>query len=170
MKNIYPALIVGCVLHLTTLPNQKLHIVIFCELLHLVPTFLLPLYNNFQFSLPSFLKLLPNLHKAITAHPLVLKSSMVFHALDSSYYTLAETAATNKAIADTILEFVAKATDNKNKHLRHLAIRLIDNLEPLQLLYFTEHNLMSIVLVVRFPEQVCTMDEQFNSLSPTGQV
>ncbi len=72
---------------------------------------------------------------------------------------LAETTATNEAITATMPEFVAKATDNKNKHLRHHALCLIDNLKLLQSLYLMEHNLMSIAPVVRFPEQACAIGE-----------
>lgn len=46
----------------------------------------------------------------------------------------------------------------------------MDNLEPLQLRYFKKHNLMSIAPVKRFPEVVCTMDEQFNNFPFTGKV
>ncbi len=67
-------------------------------------------------------------------------------------------------------EFVAKATDNENKHLRRHAMWLMDNLELLQSSYLTEHNLTSIAPVVRSPEQACAMDEQFNNLPPAGQV
>ncbi len=95
MKNVYPALIVGFALRLTTVPNRKLHTATFCEPLRLIPTFLLPPSNNFQLSLPSFLEPLPNLREAIAALQLVLKSPMVPYALDPSYYTPAETVVTN---------------------------------------------------------------------------
>ncbi len=150
MKNVYPALIIGFASCLITMPNRKLHIVAFHKLFHLVPTFLLLLSNDFQLSLPSFLKPLPNLHEAIAAFQLVLKSLMVLCALDPLYYTPAEMAATNKVIATTRLEFIVKATNNKNKHLRRYAVYLIDNLELLQSSYLTEHNLTLIASVVRF--------------------
>lgn len=42
---------------------------------------------------------------------------MVSHILNPSYYTFVEMAAINEAIAAAMLEFVAKATKNENKHL-----------------------------------------------------
>lgn len=142
----------------------------FCELFCLLPTFLLPLSNNFQLSLPSFFKLLPNPREAIATLQLVLKSSMVPHTLDLLYFTSAETAATNKAINVVVSEFVAKVTNNENKHLRRHTVWLINNLELTQSLYLTEYNLTSIAPVVRFLEQTCTIGEQFNNLPSTGQV
>ena len=65
MMNIYPALIVGFALRLTTVPNWKLHTAAFRELLRLVPTFLLPPSREFQLSLPSFRDPLPNPRKAV---------------------------------------------------------------------------------------------------------
>lgn len=56
---------------------------------------------------------------------------MVLHVLDLLYYTPAEMMTTNEAIATAMLEFVAKAMDNKNKHLQHHAVCLMDKLEPL---------------------------------------
>lgn len=56
---------------------------------------------------------------------------MVPHVFNLLYYTPAKTMATNEAFAATMLEFVAKATDNENKHLWCYAVYLIDNLEPL---------------------------------------
>ncbi len=67
-------------------------------------------------------------------------------------------------------EFVAKATDNENKHLQYHAICLIDDQEPLQSLYLTEHNLTSIAPIVRSLEQTRAMGKQFNNLPPVGQV
>ncbi len=159
MKNIYLALIVGFVLHLTTVPNRKLYSAVLCEFFRLVPTFLLFLSNNFPFSLSSFLKPLPNLHEVIAALQLVLKSLMVLSTLDLSYYTPAETTATNEAIAIAMPEFLAKVTDNENKHLRHHAICLIDNLELLQSLYLIENNLMSIASVMKSLEQARAIGE-----------
>lgn len=117
MKNVYPTLIVEFALYLITMPNRKLHPAAFRELLHRVPTFLLLPSNNFQLSLPSFLKPLPDLYEAIAALQLVLKSPMVPHTLDPLYYTPAKTVTTNKAIATIMPEFVAKAIDNENKYL-----------------------------------------------------
>ncbi len=170
MKNIYPALIVRFVLHLTIVPNRKLHTAAFRELLRLYPTFSLPPSNDFQLSLPSFLEPLPNLPEVIAALQLVLKSPMVPCALDLSYYTSIETVATDEAIAHTMPEFVAKATDNENEYLRRYTMCLMDDLEPLQSSYLTEHNLTSIASVVRSPEQACAMGKQFNNLLPTEQV
>lgn len=137
MKNVYPVFIVRFPLRLTTVSNWKLHITAFCELFCLIPTFSLPLFNDFQLSLPSFLEPLPNPHKAIVALQLVLKSPMVLRTLDPLYYTPAETVVTNEVIAITISEFVVKAIDNENKHLRRYIICLMDNLEPLQFSYLT---------------------------------
>ncbi len=67
MKNIYPTLIVGFASRLITMPNRKLYTAIFYELFRLVPTFSLPLSNNFRLSLPSFFEPLPNPHEAIAA-------------------------------------------------------------------------------------------------------
>lgn len=95
---------------------------------------------------------------------------MIPCALDPLYYTLAETAATNKEIAAVMLAFLAKATDIKNKHLQRHDINLMDNLQPLQSTYLREHNLTLIALIVRFLEQSCAMGEQFNNFSPARQV
>ncbi len=170
MKNVYLALIVGFALRLTTVPNRKLHTATFRKLLRLVPTFSLPPSNDFQLSLPSFLEPLPNLREVIAALQLVLKSPMVPRTLDPSYYTPAETVTTNEAIATTMSEFVAKATENESEHLWGHAMCLMDDLEPLQSSYLMEYNLTSIAPVVRSPEQARTMSEQFNNLSPAGQV
>lgn len=164
MKNVYSALIIRFASRLTIVSNQKLHTAVFYELFHLVSTFFLPPSNNFQLSLHSFLKLLPNPHEAIVAFKLVLKSPMLFYVLDPSYYTLAEIVVINKAIATTMSEFVVKATDNKNKHLWYYVVCLIEDLELLQSLYLTEYNLMSIALIVRSSEQVCLMSKQFDNL------
>ncbi len=114
ITNVYPVLIVGFALYNTTVPNERLHTAAFCELFYLVRTFLLPLSNNFQPSLLSFRKPLLNLHEAITALQLVLKSPIVPHALDLLYYNPAEMAATNKTIAVAMPKFMAKATNNKH--------------------------------------------------------
>ena len=84
---------------------------------------------------------------------------MVSRTLDLSYYTPAETAAINETFAIAILEFVAKAIDNENKHLWRYVVCLMDDLEPLQSLYLRKHNLTLIALVVRSPEQACAMGE-----------
>ena len=152
MINLYPAFIVRFALRLRIVPNWKLHTTVFWKLLLLIPTFLLPSSWKFQLSLPSFRDPLPNLQKAVAAFQLVLKSPMTPCALDLSYYTPAETAATNEAIAATMLAFVAKITDIENKHLRRHSINLIDNLEPLQSTYLRKHNLMSIASIVKSPE------------------
>lgn len=131
----------------------------FCKLLRLVSTFLLSLSNDFQISLPSFLKSLSNLHKVIAVLQLVLKFSIVPCTLDLSYYILAEMAATNETIAAIMSEIIAKATDNYNKYLQCHAICLIDDRELLQSFYFTKHNMTLIALIVRSLEQVCTMGE-----------
>lgn len=131
IKNIFLILIIGFALYLINVPNRKLYTVIFCKLLRLVLTFLLPLSNNFQLSLPSLYNLLPNLREAITALQLALKSLMVSRTLDPLYYTPAEIAATNKAIAIAMSKFVAKVTDNKKELLRYYAINLLNDLEPL---------------------------------------
>ena len=140
MKNVFPVLIVGFASRLTTVPNRKLYITAFVELLCLVSTFLLLLSNDYQLSLPSFRNLLPNLREAIAAFQLVLKFPMVPFALDPLYYTSAETAATNKAIAAAMPEFVAKTIDNEKDSLRHHAVNLIDNLELLQSSYLRKLN------------------------------
>ncbi len=128
MKNIYSTLIVRFALHFIPLPNRKLYTTAFYELFYLVLTFLLFPSNNFQLSLSSFLEMLPNLYKAIAILQLVVKSSMVPHALDPSYYTPVETAATNEAINTAMPKFVAKVMDNENEHLRRHAVYLINNL------------------------------------------
>lgn len=56
---------------------------------------------------------------------------MVPCILDLSYYTPAEITATNEPITTIMLEFVAKAMDNENKHLWRYAVCLMDDLEPL---------------------------------------
>lgn len=112
MKNVYPAPIVGFKLRLIIIPNKKLHTIVFCKLFCLILTFLLPLSYNFQLSLPSFRKLLPNPHKIIVTRQLVLKSLMMFHALDLLYYTSAKMVAIDETIAAVILKFKAKALDN----------------------------------------------------------
>lgn len=170
MKNVFPALIVGFALRLTTIPNQKLHTAAFCKLLRLVSTFLLPLWNDFQLNLPSFCKLLPNPREVIAALQLVWKSLMVPCTLNLLYYTPVEIAATNKIIVTAIPKYMAKAMNNEKEFLWHHAINLIANLESLQSLYLREHNLISIAPVVRFSEQVCAIDEQFNNLPFAGQV
>ena len=170
MKNVFPALIVGFASRLTTVPNRKLHTAAFRELLRLVPTFSLPPSNEFQCVLPSFRDPLPNPREAIAALQLVLKSPMLPRALDPSYYTPAETAATDEAIAAAMPEFMTKATDNEKELLRRHAVNLMDDLEPLQSSYLREHNLTSIAPVVRSPEQARAMGEQFNNLPPAGQV
>lgn len=76
---------------------------------------------------------------------------MTLCALDLSYYTLAKTTATNKAIIVVMPAFVAKVMDIKNKHLRHHIINLIDNLELLRSMYPKKHNLTLITPNVRFP-------------------
>lgn len=95
---------------------------------------------------------------------------MASRALDLSYYTPAETAATDEAIAATMEAFVEKATDNENEHLRRHAVNLMDDLEPLQSSYLREHNLTSIAPVVRSPEEARAMGEQFINLPLAGQV
>lgn len=170
MMNVYPALIVGFASRLTTVPNRKLHTAAFRELFRLVPTFSLPPSREFQLSLPSFRDPLPNPREAIAALQLVLKSPMTLRALDPSYYTPAETVATDETIAAAMPAFVAKATDTENEHLRRHAVNLMDDLEPLQSTYLREHNLTSIAPVVRSPEQARAMGEQFNNLPPAGQV
>lgn len=117
MINIYPTLIVGFALYLTTVSNWKLHTAVFQELLRLVPIFLLPLFREFQLSLPSFRNPLLNSRKAVAALQLVLKSPMTPCALNPSYYTPAERAAINKAIALAMPAFVAKAMDIENEYL-----------------------------------------------------
>lgn len=62
------------------------------------------------------------------------------------------------------MEFVTKITDNKNKNLQYHAIYLIENLKPLQLLYFREHSLISIILVMRSLKETCIIDKSFNNL------
>lgn len=98
MTNVFPALIVGFALPLTTVPNRKLHTVVFWELLRLVPTFSLPPSQEFQLSLPNFLDPLPNVYEAIVALRLALKIPMAPRtlkpSLDPSYYTSAQTAVT----------------------------------------------------------------------------
>ena len=84
---------------------------------------------------------------------------MVSCTLDLSYYTPAKTVVTNEVIAAVMPKFVVKITDNKNQHLRHHTVYLIDNLEPLQFLYLKKYNLTSIASIVRFPEQACAMGE-----------
>ena len=101
---------------------------------------------------------------------MVLKSPIVSHILDLSYYTSTETAATNEAITTAMPEFVVKATDNKNEQLQGHIIYLIDDLESLQSSYLREYNLISIAPVVRFPEQARAMGEQFNNLLSARQV
>lgn len=93
---------------------------------------------------------------------------MVFHIRDLLYYTTAQIAVTNKAIATVILELVVKVTKNENKHLQHHAICLIDDLELLQFLYLMEYNMTSIAPVIRSLKQTHTISEQFNNLSPIG--
>ena len=149
MINIYLALIVGFALRLTTVPNWKLHTAAFRELLRLVPTFLLPPSREFQLSLSSFCDPLPNLQKAIVTFQLVLKSFMTPRTLDSLYYTLAKTTATDKVIAAAMSVFVAKVTDIKNEHLRRYTVNLMDDLKLLQSTYFRKHNLTSIASIVR---------------------
>lgn len=99
----------------------------FCELIHLVPIFLLFLFQDFQLNLPSFRKLLLYLREAIIVFQLVLKILIISCALDSLYYILAKTAKINEAIATAILEFVAKVMDNKNKNLQHHTVNLLQN-------------------------------------------
>lgn len=142
----------------------------FCKFFHLIPTFLLSPSNNFQLSLPSFCKPLPNPHEAIAAFQLVLKSPIVLCILNSLYYTPAETAATDEAIAAAMPKFVIKITDNENKYLRCYTVCLIDNLELLQSSYLKEYNLTSIAPIVKFPEQTCIIGELFNNFLPAGQV
>ena len=113
------------------MPNQKLHTAAFCKFFHLVLTFSLPPFNNFQLSLPSFCKSLPNPREVIATLQLVLKSLIVFYVLDLLYYTPVKTAATNEAIAAAILEFVVKAMDNENEHLRRHTVCLMDDLKLL---------------------------------------
>ena len=91
-------------------------------------------------------------------------------ALDLLYYTPAKTAATDEAIGAAMLAFVAKATDIENKHLRRHSVNLMDSLELQQSLYLRKHNLTSIALIVRSPEQTRAMGEQFNNLPPAEQV
>lgn len=79
-------------------------------------------------------------------------------------------AITNKAITAVMLKYVAKAINNKNKHLRRHAVNLINNLEPLQSFYFREYNLMSIAPVVRFLDQACTISKQFNNFLLAEQI
>lgn len=117
MKNIYPAFIIRFVFCLITILNRKLYTATFCELFCLILTFLLSPSCNFQLSLPSFCKLLPNLHEIIAAFQLVLKVFMIPCVLNLSYSIPTETATTNEAIAAAMLEYMAKATNNKNKHL-----------------------------------------------------
>lgn len=117
MKNVYPVLIIGFVSCITTMVNRKLYTAAFCELLHLIPTLLLPPYQDFQLSLSSFYEPLLNPREVIAALQLVLKSPMAFCILDLLYYIPAEKAVIDKTIAAAILEFVAKVTDTMNKHL-----------------------------------------------------
>lgn len=100
----------------------------------------------------------------------MLKSLMIPCVLDLSYYIPTKTAITNKAITAVMLKYMAKAINNKNKHLRRHAVNLIDNLELLQSFYFREYNLMSIAPVVRFLDQACTISKQFNNLLLAEQV
>lgn len=95
---------------------------------------------------------------------------MSFHALESSYYPLAEIAVTNEIITTAISEFMAKVTKSENEHLQRYGVNLMDNLELLQFLYLKKYNFTSIVSVVRFPEQTCAMGEQFNNLPLARQV
>ncbi len=95
---------------------------------------------------------------------------MVPCALDPSYYTPVETTSTDEVIAVAIPEFVAKVIENENEHLWRHAMCLMDDLEPLQSSYLMEHNLTSIVPIVRSPEQACAIGEQFNNLLPARQV
>lgn len=157
IMNVYPTLIVGFALRLTTMSNRKLHTATFWEHLRLIPTFLLSPSQEFQLSLPSFCNPLPHLQKTVAVRQLVLKSSMTPCARDPLYYISAETAATNKAIAAAMPVFVAKAMDIKNEHLRRHAVNLMNDLEPLQSTYLRKHNLTSIALIVRSPDQACAM-------------
>lgn len=95
---------------------------------------------------------------------------MTTYSLDPLYYTLAKTAAIKEAITSAIPAFIIKATDIENNHLRHHAINLIGNIEPLQSTYFRKHNLRSIAPIVKFLEQTCAMDEQFNNLPLVVQI
>lgn len=88
---------------------------------------------------------------------MIQKPSIVFHALDLLYYILVEMASTNEIITAIISEFMTKTIDNKNKHLWHHILYLIDQLKLLQFLYLTKHNLMSIMSIMRSLKQVYTM-------------
>lgn len=129
--------------------NWKLHIVLFHKLLHLISTFLLLLSLEFQNGLSYFLKSLSYLYEAITTPQLVLKSPITCHTLDLLYYTTLEIAAVNKAISTTLLDFVDKVVETKNKHLQSYAMNLINKFEPLQPLYLMEYNPMSIALIIK---------------------
>lgn len=132
---------------------------IFWEFFYLVPTFLLFLSYNFQLSLFSFCKLLPNLHKIIVIFQLVLKFFIISYILYQLYYILAKILVIDKTIIIAMPKFMANAINNKNKYLQYYTINLIDSLKLLQFLYFRKYNLILIIFIVRFSKQICTIDK-----------
>lgn len=152
IKNVYLALIIRIALYFTTVPNRKLYTTEFSKLFCLVLTFLLPPSNNFQLSLPNFYRPIPNPYKIMAALQLILKSSIIPHALYLLYHILTKIVIINKAIAAIMSEFITKTTYNENKHLQRHAVYLMVNLELLLFFYLREYNLISIAPVMRFLE------------------
>lgn len=95
---------------------------------------------------------------------------MAYCNLVPLYNTLAKTAITDEAVAAIILIFLATWTNNKNKHLWCYIVDLMDNLELLQFSHLKKHNLILIILVVRFLRLVCAINEQFNNFLSNRQV
>lgn len=108
MKNIYPALIIGIALRFTTMPNRKLYTAESDKVFCLVLTFLLPLSNNFQLSLPNLYGPVANPREAIAVFQLISKSLIVSRAFYLLYPILAEIVITNKTITITMSEFITK--------------------------------------------------------------
>lgn len=117
IKNIYLVLIIRFVSWFIIIKNRKPYTTTFYKLLYLVPTFLLPLFQEFYLSLLNFYKLLLNLCKNNNYSPIGPKFLITYYNLDPLYYILIKIVATNKIISTVIPVFVAKETDTKNKHL-----------------------------------------------------
>lgn len=81
---------------------------------------------------------------------MIIKSPIAFHILGLLYYTMTKMVVANEVITTTLPDFVEKVLRTENKYLQSHTINMINELEPLQLLYLIVHNITSIILIIRF--------------------